>query len=174
MYCPNCSQQQPSSEMRYCSRCGFTLTAVALVMENNGSLPQSLMAAPRSSRNRIMMESAVFTVFTWAIAFTSTFWFNASGIGEGIAKFAGLLFFILGLIGMIRFLFGFLFAKDVGVVASGLMPGNTRPSFHSASGHAELPPPQSILISDYQQRPNTNEITPRPSVTENTTRLLDD
>jgi hypothetical protein len=176
MYCPKCSQQQPAEGMRFCSRCGFTLNGIALVVENNGIIPQ-VAAEPQQaicpSRSRIMLESAILTVFSWAIAFASTFWFNASGIGEGIAKFVALLFFVLGLIGMARFLYGFVFAKDVAPVVPTF--GQSSPAkFAGEQSHAALPPQQSIPISDYPLRVNTKEMSPRMSVTENTTRLLDE
>ncbi|HEY0385507.1 MAG TPA: hypothetical protein VGC64_05825, partial [Pyrinomonadaceae bacterium] len=43
-----------------------------------------------------------------------------------------------------------------------------------ARGAAALPPAQSIPVSTWRQRPNTAEIVNPPSVTEHTTRLLDD
>ncbi|HEY0404170.1 MAG TPA: hypothetical protein VGC89_00475, partial [Pyrinomonadaceae bacterium] len=39
---------------------------------------------------------------------------------------------------------------------------------------AALPPAQSIPVATWRQRPNTAEIVNPPSVTENTTRLLDE
>src|SRR5215213_3630989 len=41
MYCPKCSQQQASEEIRFCSRCGFLLTGIAQVIENNGLIPDT-------------------------------------------------------------------------------------------------------------------------------------
>jgi hypothetical protein len=160
--------------MRFCSRCGFTLNGIALVLENNGIIPQ-VVPEPhqivRPSRNRIMTESALLTAFCWAVAFAATFWFSAHGSGEVIAEMTSLLFFVLGLIGLIRFLYGFLFAKDVGKTAS-TFAHNQVPSGEKHRG--ALPPQQSIPISDYPLRVNTKEMAPRMSVTENTTRLLDD
>jgi uncharacterized membrane protein YvbJ len=37
MYCPKCSQQQISDEMRFCSRCGFPLGAVKELIANDGA-----------------------------------------------------------------------------------------------------------------------------------------
>lgn len=172
MYCPKCSQQQPSEGMRFCSRCGFTLSGVALVLENNGTIPQLPAQMPRLSRSRIMIESAILTAFSWTVAFVATFWFSAHGIGELIAQVAALVFFLLGLIGLIRFLYGFLFGegiiKDAGQVtpAGQILAGDPH--------RAALPPQQSVPISDYPLRVNTKEMSPPLSVTENTTRLLDE
>jgi hypothetical protein len=39
MFCPKCSQQQASEEIRFCSRCGFLLTGIAEVIKNDGLIP---------------------------------------------------------------------------------------------------------------------------------------
>src|ERR687895_206139 len=41
MHCPQCGQQQASSEMRFCSRCGFPLGGVVELLARGGVLPQS-------------------------------------------------------------------------------------------------------------------------------------
>jgi predicted amidophosphoribosyltransferase len=38
MYCPQCSQEQVSEEMRFCSRCGFPLAIVSQLVRNGGAL----------------------------------------------------------------------------------------------------------------------------------------
>jgi hypothetical protein len=38
MYCPQCSQEQLSEEMRFCSRCGFPLAIVSQLVRNGGAL----------------------------------------------------------------------------------------------------------------------------------------
>lgn len=175
MFCPQCSQQQPAEATRFCSRCGFTLSGIAMIVENNGMIPQVAEQSTGLSRNRIMLEGGAMAIFPWAIAFASTFWFNASGIGEGIAKFAALLFFVLGLIGLFRFMYAFLFVKEKGSTASSLSANTSAAkSFLGEAKRSALHPQTEAAISDYPLRPNTREIVPRASVTENTTRLLDE
>ena len=36
MFCPKCSQEQVSADLRFCSRCGFRLEAVGELLVNNG------------------------------------------------------------------------------------------------------------------------------------------
>ena len=38
MFCPKCSQQQVSDDMRFCSRCGLQLSAVKELLDSNGAL----------------------------------------------------------------------------------------------------------------------------------------
>jgi hypothetical protein len=124
----------------------------------------------------MMGESLILTAIAWATVLLATFWFDAGGPFENLAKASALLFAVVGLVGLIKFLHAFLFANDrtdqpsldaLQDVASVRTPlyGQNR---------AALPPQQSVPASDYPRRANTKEMAPRPSVTENTTRLLDD
>ena len=179
MFCPKCSQLQSSEEMRFCSRCGFALAGVAKVLENDGLIPQ-LTAAPgkplRLSRKRVMMESVLFTTLSWTVALVATFWFDTSGTYENVAKLAALLFFLLGLIGLLRFLYGFLFMKDrAGQSEVNVLPGKSpRVGLVDPPQRGALPGERGVPAADYTRRRNTNEIAPQPSVTENTTRLLEE
>jgi uncharacterized membrane protein YvbJ len=38
MYCPKCSQQKISDEMRFCSRCGFSLSAVRELIASGSAI----------------------------------------------------------------------------------------------------------------------------------------
>src|ERR1700758_3328772 len=40
MFCPRCGQQQASDTMRFCSRCGFAMEGVMVVLAHGGMLPQ--------------------------------------------------------------------------------------------------------------------------------------
>ena len=169
MFCPKCSQSQPSDEMRFCSRCGFPLQTVALVLKNDGQLPvETDDKSCRSIRSRVATESVILTVFSWTVALVCTFWFNASNVFEVIAKVGSLTFFILGLIGLVRFLYAFLFLKmepapDVG-----------RQQAVSEATRSQLAPPRINPLSDWSLRTDTREMVSQPSVTENTTKLLDE
>jgi len=169
MFCPKCSQSQPSEEMRFCSRCGFPLGTVSLLLGNEGTLPELDNSANRLSiRSRMATESLILLVLSWAIGLVCTFWFNAHGIYEGIAKIGAFTFFMLGFIGLFRFLYAFLFVKITQTTLS------KDPSALKEAIRSQLPPPQMTPISDWPLRPNTREMVSQPSVTEHTTRLLDD
>ncbi|HSB27975.1 MAG TPA: hypothetical protein VLE19_08970 [Pyrinomonadaceae bacterium] len=108
------------------------------------------------------------TVFSWAVAMACTFWFDASGIYEGIAKIGAVTFFLLGFVGLFRFLYAFLFLKiDLAAQDKG------QPALADSS-RSQLPPSQAMPFTDWPLRSNTREIVSQPSVTENTTRLLED
>jgi uncharacterized membrane protein YvbJ len=52
MFCPKCGQQQLSEETKFCSRCGFLLTAVWDLVSNNGLSNQNF-ATPESAQFRL-------------------------------------------------------------------------------------------------------------------------
>jgi|SRR6185369_15516325 len=169
MFCPKCNQLQSSDEMRYCSRCGFPLETVAQLLANDGKLPATgtEIGFRRSVRSRVATESVILTVLSWAIAMVCTFWFDASGIFEGIAKVGAFTFFLLGFLGLFRFLYAFLFLKSD--PAPSAAAGKLKERVQS-----QLPSPKMNPLSDWPRRENTREMVPQPSVTENTTRLLDE
>lgn len=179
MFCPKCSQLQSSDEMRFCSRCGFPLVGVAMLVEKDGVIPQLLETPGQtvpSARKKLMTESAIFTAIPWAVALAATLLFDVGGRFENVAKIAALLFALLGLVGLLRFLYGFLFVKD-------LVDQPERNAFRNiasqgamgeAPRRAALPAQRALPATDYSRRANTKEMAPQPSVTENTTRLLEE
>jgi hypothetical protein len=98
-----------------------------------------------------------------------TFWFDASGIYEGIAKIGAFTFFMLGFIGLFRFLYAFLFLK-IEPAQNTTKPQSSLPE----ANRSQLPPSQTVPINDWTHRPDTHEMVPQASVTENTTRLLEE
>jgi hypothetical protein len=77
---------------------------------------------------------------------------------------------------LLRFLYGFLFAKDV--IAQPALNAFPNPAPQGAMGEAArraaLPAQRDLAATDYPRRGNTKEMMPQPSVTEHTTRLLDE
>jgi hypothetical protein len=177
MFCPKCSQQQPTDEMRYCSRCGFPLGGAALLLDNGGVIPALTDESnPKhlSARNRMIGESAILTGITWGLAIGATFLFDFGGPFEFTAKLAAAIFFVLGLIGLLRFLYAFLFVKDLPDSQSSFPRAGSELPVLGEPGRVALPASQSTPLSDYPRPINTKEMARQPSVTENTTRLLDD
>jgi hypothetical protein len=165
--------------MRYCARCGFPLQGVATLLANDGIFRQPAPEQTpqrKPSRNRWMAESLFLTTVAWAIVLLATFWFDAGGPFENVAKGSALLFAVVGLVGLLKFLYTFLFATDPPVQTSINEPedvSSARTSLYEPS-RAALPAQQSVPASDYPRRAKTKEMVPRSSVTENTTKLLDD
>ena len=164
MFCPKCNQQQASEELRFCSRCGFPLAGVALLLENDGEMP---LVKQTAGRGRIMMESLLLTFASWLVALVATNMFDWGGPFETVAKVGALIFFVLGLIGMLKFVYAFLFVREsVSAPSTKTLAASPR--------RAALPSPLENPLTDYPQRSTTKEMVPRGSVTEQTTRLLND
>jgi hypothetical protein len=160
--------------MRYCSRCGFPLATVGQLLSNNGALPQAAiqpLGPVTLSRSRIIRESLILTLVTWLLGLGATFWFDAGGPFEIITKIAATIFFLLGMIGLGRFVYAFLLLKDSPKIKESI-PQEKLVS--EGKTPFALPHPQQVPVSDWQRRENTKEIVSRPSVTEGTTRLLRD
>lgn len=107
----------------------------------------------------------MLTLGAWTVALFCTTAWDWGGSFETVAKIGALLFFVLGLIGLLRFVYAFLFVDD--------SPAATAAPTFPAAGHQSALPPQNPL-TDYPQRSTTREMAPRASVTENTTKLLDE
>jgi len=167
MFCPKCSQSQPADEMRFCSRCGFPLETVSTLVRHEGVLPQLDNQKDHPSiRKRMATESLILTVLSWAIALVCSYWFDAHSVFEYVAKLGALIFFLVGFIGLSRFLYAFLFLKATPALLGDKLP---REPIRSA-----LPPAQSTPISDWPRKQSTREMVRPASVTENTTKLLDE
>lgn len=175
MYCPRCGQQQVSSELRFCSRCGLPLSLVSEVVANGGSLPQ-LEEMSKDKTLFTRRNGLIFTLF-WFLIFVFILLplFGAADIDELAAVSA-----ILGTMGGLVLLIASLtllkkvpkHEKSDNVQFAGNEMRNLNQAHQSA-----LPPQQSIPVSSYAPPPagswqsNTEDLQPR-SVTEETTKLL--
>ena len=75
MHCPNCGQQQISSDTKFCSRCGFQLSIVSELLANGGVLPQ--LAALQTKHRLFNKKNGVMFSVGWFIFFTmflTSFW----------------------------------------------------------------------------------------------------
>ncbi|MGB7923171.1 MAG: hypothetical protein WCF57_08000 [Pyrinomonadaceae bacterium] len=179
MYCPKCSQQQVDDNVRYCSRCGFPLGGVAELMSTGGVLEvyQAGSARPwlsprqRGIRQGAMMMLSLLLVMP-VVIFLLVAMLNMPG--ELIPLIGAILF--MG--GLLRILYAVIFEEDRPHAKQESLPQYIAPTAQArlntpARGSA-LPPPQSTPTSSWRGPVNTSELVAPPSVTENTTRLLDD
>ena len=179
MYCPKCSQQQVSDEVRFCSRCGFSLSAVReLIARSNALVERGVEAqAEQLSRGQrgvrkgawMMLASLALTIAVGVLA----------RIDDDFAVFLLLpvLCFVVGF-GLV--LYGVFLAEKRAPLVKGaasqpqgvpVMPGQTGGTERSP----ELSPPQAAPVWSFTaHRAQTAEMVQPPSVAEGTTRLLDE
>jgi hypothetical protein len=182
MYCPVCGQRQATDQVRFCSRCGFLLSGVAEVIDNQGLLPnQSVeMETPaRDSRKKRGVKQGVL------ILLIGLFLISPIMAMIHIATNTDPYFFAISLIlsffgGMIRIVYALMFEEGM---PKQLQPGNAQgfipQQFLSGKmGRNALPASQTTPANDYVAPKagrwmTTNDLVQPGSITENTTKFLE-
>ena len=169
MYCPKCGQQQVSEEMRFCSRCGLALSGLAewlggsqLPVQRADEMPV-LGLSPR----RKHIRRAAKLMFFSAVLFPVFLVFSLA-VDEGGPMVIPFMVFFVSLVWM---LYARLFLdKTLSVINQ---PAQTS-TLYTPPLRTPLPPVTTLPVPDTGRRQvRTNELAQPPSVTENTTRLLD-
>ena len=180
MYCPKCSQEQISDELRFCPRCGFQLDALKLMLaENQNGLAMSEAERKTqlvSTRKRdvligasVMLVAAISIVLLMISSVAGTPW---------QAVIIPLLLVWIGIVSVIL-LSGHaarevtnLFSKDDFATSSQIVSKLIR-RLNPTVSHQALPPVQSEPISEFGAwGVITAELAQPSSITEHTTNLL--
>jgi len=176
MHCPRCGHQQVSNETKFCSKCGFQLGLIPLLLQNGGTLPQ--LESIEQKRTLFNKKNGVAFGFLWLIAFLFL-----AVVGEIVnADPVSEICVAMGFFGFFAILTGSLIMlpssrgsrKRMDLTAS--LPQPNMIQGH-ASAHA-LPPQQQQPAGFYAapqgawRTPDTGELLERGSVVENTTKLL--
>jgi hypothetical protein len=177
MYCPQCGQLQVSDVTRYCSRCGFLLDGTAVVLATGGAVPVRAVApgyqklSPRSKGIRqgaLLMLSTVLLVPLVGIIGVAIMGIHPAIVGvTAVTCFLG---------GLLRIFYALLMEESVAPMnlnAVVTYPAAGQAQFGRPTPNTALPPASANATSSWRPSTNTAEIYQPPSVTENTTRLLD-
>src|SRR6185295_6031565 len=178
MYCPQCGQQQAPGTVRFCSRCGFPLDGVLHLLGNGGMLPVYREPAdPKemSPRKRGVRQGGMLLLLGAILVpilgvFAS---YINSPFPEILAALAAIICFMGG---PLRMLYAGIFEEGAPrpmIQARPYMSPMAAPQFGPSAHNPALPPPPAHNAAGWRSRPITAELANRPSVTENTTRLLD-
>jgi hypothetical protein len=176
MFCPQCGQQQASGVIRFCSRCGFPLDGVIQLLGTGGMMPvyrspdEPVAISPRRKGVRqggvLLLSGAVIVPLLGVMA-----GFGNSAFLEILTAFAAIICFIGG---PLRMLYAAVFEEGApSPVRMYNPPPVAKPQFGPPVQHQALPPPPVRSPPSWRSRPNTAELVTPPSVTENTTRLLE-
>jgi hypothetical protein len=184
MHCPQCGQQQVSSELRFCSRCGFPLGGVTELLANGGVIPQyqppSAETPSKISPRRKGVQQGVALIFLAAVL---TPLFGVLNSYLNFPEIFAALTAIIGFIGgALRILYAAIFEEGAQKVVY-VNQGQQQPSFPAyqqppqravmdVNRARQLPPQQSQPVPNWR-RPDTAELHKPLSVTEHTTRLLE-
>lgn len=186
MYCPQCGQQQASTEMRFCSRCGFPMSGVAELLALGGVLPaqsaqsQAVGDSPRrlGVRQGVMMM-LVGTVLVPILGILASFT-RGNNLLELLLPITAIVCFAGGLM---RILYSVFFEQGAPSTKTNVPPFVAPPTPAPVQLKAEarvaasLPQPREQPPASFftpPRRLDTAELIHPPSVTENTTRLLDE
>ena len=179
MFCPQCGQQQTSGLIRFCSRCGFSLDGVIQLLGSGGVLPAYRMPdepVPVSPRRKGVKQGGL--MFLLGILLVPILGLFASyGGGRFLEILAALTAIICFIGGPLRMLFAAIFEegapKPVRMYGPPPAPMHVPPQFGPRAQVPALQAPPVRPQAPGWRRPNTAELVTPPSVTENTTRLLD-
>jgi hypothetical protein len=187
MYCPQCSQQQVSDEMRFCKRCGFPLAALSELVAQGGVLVSQeeeteieevggLSKRQRAKRKGglWMMTGGLFLIL--AMTLDQNFHLKNLSLYVLLLLIPAIIALVVG---FVRFFHAVLLMEDTPATeaADSIMQANCSAQARGGNKRrAALPGAQSVPVTDYAtaRRVKTKEMVPPPSVTENTTRLLDE
>lgn len=166
MFCPRCGQQQVSGEVRFCPRCGLSLASVPALLAGEAAPPEGASRVARWKKRKQIRRAAKL-MFISAVLFP-IFFGLALAVDEPGPLIVPATVFFAGLAWLLYFvLFGEDEAKETAEGARrDLRDSRTAPS---------LPPATFVPASGFGARSaNTADMAQPPSVTEQTTRLLDE
>ena len=170
MHCPKCGQAQVSEDTRYCSRCGFSLTAVSQIIENGGLPLQTTSKQSKSGwrQNRGFKRGLLIFLLTFLVVPILSILTIAANEEPFLVVIASILF---GLGGLIKMAWALLFESDKAI-------DNTSKNSYipAANNFVALPEmretPVNAYVSPAGTWRDTNDLEPRGSVTDSTTKFL--
>ena len=178
MFCPQCGQQQVSGVIRFCSRCGFPMDGVIQLLGTGGMVPayraseEPVQPSPR--RKGVKQGALLFLSGIVLVSILGVFAsYSGSRFPEILAALAAIICFIGG---PMRMLYAAIFEEGAPRPVRHYpppIPMHVPQQFAPHGQHQALPPPPARSPGAWRRRPNTAELVNPPSVTENTTRLLD-
>ena len=171
MFCPQCGQQQPPENVRFCSRCGFSLRVVTELLGSDGVLIERPAKGPDSRlspRQKGVRLGALLMLASLLIALIQAF--MPTLVDKLVVLAAPVIICFLG--GFVRLLYALLYEEGAARSKAVSLPTQDAPTLGGPVG-ASLPPAQSIPVSDWRRRADTAEMAPQVSVTEGTTKLLE-
>ena len=165
MYCPRCGQEQASEGVRFCARCGFLLRVVAELLAYDGDLPERperAGAARLSPRQRGVRLGSLLMLTSLLVAFIQSLMPTLVDRLVVLAAPVIIAFFA----GFVRLLYAAFFEEGARAGAA------SRGGELKGRDAAALPPAHSAHAGQWR-RPDTAELSPRASVTDGTTRLIE-
>ena len=171
MFCPQCGQQQIADSTRFCSRCGLLVSGLAEWLARGGMIPtapeQPLFKPPVTPKRKGIRRGAKL-MFTSAVLLIPFFALAVINDHPGPLVVPFTVFFA----GISILLYSVLFGDDIPLPAT--QPSEPSRLATMFRGTALPPPTHNPIQGASGHRVRTAELVEQPpSVTENTTKLLD-
>ena len=170
MYCPKCGLQQIADEMRFCSRCGLPIAGLAEWLASGGGFAGREDEAPLPSvspRRKGISRGAKLMFISIVLV---PIFFGLSILADHPGPL--MLPFTIFLAGLSMMLYARLFGDEMPSVKT--LPPQQSYKFRATPESNALPPASNNWMNwAGGQKVRTSELAQPPSVTENTTRLLD-
>lgn len=180
MYCPRCGQEQLTQETRFCSRCGFLLTGIALLVARDGELPDTAdqSNAPIETERKRGLKHGALLIFAGIIIVPLTSIITVIlDIDPYLPAISAILTFLGG---FLRLIYALLFESGSRPAPANekTVSGKAQHLINKNSIAGELPAARSTPVSAYVPPAagtwrDTNDLNRAHSVTEETTRLLE-
>ncbi|HMF55296.1 MAG TPA: zinc ribbon domain-containing protein [Pyrinomonadaceae bacterium] len=179
MFCPQCGQQQPSEDMRFCSRCGFQLQGVTQLLATGGQpalVPMEGGVRRRSPRYEGVKQGvSLFLIGMVLVPLVAVFSTLVLRHPELFVPPVAIICFVGGLM---RIIYALIFQEGAKSMGQYDLPAYAPPTAQQQMGAGSAArlgalPPQRVMPVSGWRRPDTAELVQPPSVTENTTKLLD-
>jgi len=159
--------------MRFCSRCGLALSGLAEWLAGGGipaTRTDEVQVSSDSARRRGIRRAAKLMFFS-GVLFPVFFVISLAVDEAGPMFFPFALFFVA----LVLMVYARLFSDNTARVSNPvvLTPAGQSSTLGSNPTRSSLPPANQAYIPP-NQKVRTNELAQHASVTENTTRLLDD
>ncbi len=169
MYCPRCGQQQISDEVRFCPRCGISLAAVPALLAGGeaGAAGEGATAGGKRTRKRAQIRRGAKLLFLSAVLAPIFLGISIAFDSPGplVVPFT---VFLAGLAWMLYFV---LFGDELPEAGA----EKSRKDLREGRGAHALPPQTFVPAAGFGGRPvNTADMAQPPSVTEQTTKLLNE
>jgi hypothetical protein len=168
MYCPKCSQQSASGQVRYCARCGFPLGIVSELLSHDGiTMERETVVAPLPLLRRKSVRTGAKLIFFSLILVPVAIGLGVIFDSPGPLLISLVLFFI----GLVQILYALIFGESL----LPQRPQKQPATLSAAERRLNLPPSQSEPVTvSAAKHVNTAEMVQPPSVAEHTTKLLED
>jgi hypothetical protein len=167
MFCPKCGQEQLAEVPNFCSRCGFPLTEVTSLLARGGApgeVPENKPPRRKARRSGLWLVLASIVFFFVAVL-------SAEAEGDVSVALFGFLTVASFFIGMCTLIYSWIKGRSGRRSEPGPLGQQTRRV--EAPQWGALPPAYAPPVTMPKTRFDTGEVAEPPSVTENTTRHLE-